>query len=83
MPWDRFLKERSALVTGGTPWIDRILGGAGDAADDLRTQMRPRQVVSRLANAEEIANAIAFLASPRSSFTDGAILVIDGGHSIR
>src|SRR5438876_5923720 len=57
--------------------------GAGDAADDLRDQMRQRQIVNRLATAEEMAIAIVFLASPRSSFMQEATLVIDGGYSIR
>ena len=69
--------------TTETPWIDRILAGAGDAADELRVQMRQRQIVDRLATPEEIADAIVFLASPRSAFMHGATLVIDGGYSIR
>lgn len=37
------------------------------------------QPVPRLGRAEEIAAAVAFLASPRSDFTTGALLQVDGG----
>ncbi len=43
------------------------------------TQERGAQPVPRLGKAEEIAAAVAFLASPRSDFTIGALLRIDGG----
>ena len=33
----------------------------------------------RAGKPEEVANAVAFLASPRSSYTSGTILTIDGG----
>jgi NAD(P)-dependent dehydrogenase (short-subunit alcohol dehydrogenase family) len=35
--------------------------------------------LGRLARPEEIAEVIAFLASPRSSIVTGAILMTDGG----
>jgi NAD(P)-dependent dehydrogenase (short-subunit alcohol dehydrogenase family) len=35
--------------------------------------------LGRLARAEEIAEVIAFLASPRSSIVTGAIVMADGG----
>jgi NAD(P)-dependent dehydrogenase (short-subunit alcohol dehydrogenase family) len=35
----------------------------------------------RPATPEEIASAVAFLASPRSAYTSGAVLIIDGGQS--
>lgn len=38
---------------------------------------------ARLGQAEEIAQAIAFLLSPRASFSFGAVLMADGGFTIR
>ena len=35
--------------------------------------------MNRFGKPDEIADAVAFLASPLSSFTTGNILVIDGG----
>ncbi|MOA03107.1 3-oxoacyl-[acyl-carrier-protein] reductase FabG [compost metagenome] len=39
--------------------------------------------LGRLGSAEEVANAIMFLASPLSGFTTGTNLVIDGGMTRR
>ena len=39
--------------------------------------------LKRLGEAEEVANAIVFLASPKADFITGSILVVDGGHSLR
>ena len=35
--------------------------------------------LARVASAEEVAEAVAFLAGPRSSFCTGALLMVDGG----
>lgn len=41
-----------------------------------------RTPVGRPADAEEVADSIAFLASPMSSFIYGAGLTVDGGYSL-
>ena len=35
--------------------------------------------MDRFGTPEEVANAVVFLASPKSSFTTGTVLVVDGG----
>ena len=51
-----------------------------DFGDESRWQeFHKTMAFGRPASAEEIANAVAFLASPRSGYTTGAILTIDGG----
>ncbi|MDP3139533.1 MAG: SDR family oxidoreductase [Burkholderiaceae bacterium] len=44
--------------------------------------MRRGSPLRRIGTADEVADAIAFLASSRSSFTTGQRLVIDGGYSV-
>lgn len=68
--------------TTETPWVDRIISGATDPSI-LRDQMAERQVVGRLGTANEIADAILFLASSRASFFHGSTVVVDGGYSAR
>jgi 3-oxoacyl-[acyl-carrier protein] reductase len=45
---------------------------------DLFATMIKRNPTGRMATAEEIAAAAVFLASPRSSFTTGINMVVDG-----
>lgn len=64
--------------TADTAWVQRLLGAAEDpaaAADALRG----RQPLGRLVTAEEVAHAIASLASPLAGATTGAVLRVDGG----
>ncbi|MEV0144158.1 MULTISPECIES: SDR family oxidoreductase [unclassified Nonomuraea] len=64
--------------TADTPWVGRLL----DAADDPeaeRLALNARQPMGRLVTAEEVAAAIAYLASPESSSTTGTALAVDGG----
>jgi len=43
----------------------------------------PKTPFGRIATPEEIGLTIAFVASPRSAYTSGAIVTVDGGMSIR
>jgi NAD(P)-dependent dehydrogenase (short-subunit alcohol dehydrogenase family) len=64
--------------TVDTPWVGRLLDAATDP-DGERAALSARQPTGRLVRAEEVAAAIAFLASPRSGSTTGTALAVDGG----
>lgn len=66
--------------TADTPWVGRLLEQADDA-DAAAAALRARQPMGRLVSAAEVANAIAYLASPLSASTTGTILAVDGGMS--
>jgi 2-keto-3-deoxy-L-fuconate dehydrogenase len=64
--------------TVDTPWVGRLLDAADDPAAE-RAALEARQPIGRLVSAEEVANAIAYLASPASGSTTGTALSVDGG----
>ena len=64
--------------TADTPWISRLLGQADDPAAE-RAALEARQPHGRLVAPEEIAAAIAYLASPLAGSTTGTELAVDGG----
>jgi NAD(P)-dependent dehydrogenase (short-subunit alcohol dehydrogenase family) len=69
--------------TADTPWIGRLLDSAPDPAAE-RAALEARQPHGRLVSADEVAGAIAYLASPLSGSTAGTILAVDGGmHGLR
>ncbi len=66
--------------TADTPWIGRLLARADDPAAE-RAALDARQPHGRLVSADEVAGAIAYLASPASGSTTGTWLAVDGGMS--
>ena len=64
--------------TADTPWVGRLLDSAEDPAAE-RAALNARQPHGRLVAPEEIAEAIAYLASPRSGSTTGTSIAVDGG----
>ena len=64
--------------TADTPWVGRLLDSAADPAAE-RAALEARQPHGRLVTAEEVAGAVAYLASPRSGSTTGVALAVDGG----
>lgn len=64
--------------TADTPWVGRLLDAADDPAAE-RAALAARQPMGRLVTADEVANAIAYLASPLSASTTGTALAVDGG----
>ncbi|MEU9307295.1 SDR family oxidoreductase [Streptomyces sp. NPDC048256] len=64
--------------TADTPWVGRLLDAADDPAAE-RAALEARQPSGRLVGADEVAGAIAYLASPLSGATTGTSLAVDGG----
>lgn len=64
--------------TADTPWIGRLLDAADDPAAE-RAALNARQPHGRLVSAEEVALAVAYLASPTSGSTTGIGMAVDGG----
>jgi NAD(P)-dependent dehydrogenase (short-subunit alcohol dehydrogenase family) len=64
--------------TADTPWVGRLLDSAPDPAAE-RAALEARQPHGRLVTADEVAGAVAYLASPRSRSTTGVALAVDGG----
>ena len=64
--------------TADTPWIGRLLAKAIDPEAE-RAALNARQPHGRLVDAREVADAVAYLASPRSGSTVGVSLEVDGG----
>ena len=59
---------------------DRLLSLARQTPGGLDTSAMP---FGRPATPEEIADAVAFLASPLSAYTSGTVISIDGGGTAR
>ncbi|MGN6609836.1 MAG: SDR family NAD(P)-dependent oxidoreductase, partial [Jatrophihabitans sp.] len=64
--------------TADTPWVARLLDQSTDPRAE-RLALQARQPHGRLVSPQEVAEAIAFLASPASGSTVGAVLAVDGG----
>ena len=61
--------------TVDSPWVRRLVDEAGESLDELRA----RQPLGRLGTPDEIAEAVAYLASDAAGFVTGSVFVIDGG----
>ncbi len=81
------LAPQGIRVNTVSPGPIMIEGGAWDMIKTHNSAMYDATVAQvpagRLGTAQEVADAIAFLASPRSAFTTGVNLILDGGFTKR
>ncbi len=75
---DRIRVNAVAPGTTETPWVSRLLAGAEDSRAAAEA-LRKRQPLGRLVSPDEVAAAIAYLASPLAASTTGTVLAVDGG----
>jgi len=64
--------------TADTPWVGRLLDNAADR-DAAAAALKARQPMGRLVSADEVAQAIVYLAGPLAGSTTGTLLAVDGG----
>ena len=65
-------------ATVSTPFVEKMLAGFPDPVAE-RAALDARQATGRMVTPEEVAGAIAYLASPLSGSTAGTALHVDGG----
>lgn len=71
---------RSEGVEGFVKNMAREQGkSAAQVEKEFFTNVRPSSLIQRFATNEEVANLVAYVASPLSSATNGAALRVDGG----
>jgi NAD(P)-dependent dehydrogenase (short-subunit alcohol dehydrogenase family) len=75
---DRIRVNAVTPGTADTPWVGRLLAQSDDAEAAAKA-LAARQPMGRLVSADEVAQSIAYLASPLSSSTTGTLLSVDGG----
>jgi NAD(P)-dependent dehydrogenase (short-subunit alcohol dehydrogenase family) len=81
------LAERGVRANAVNPgWIDTrfsdpILAGMSEA--EIEAEVRATVPMGRMGTVEEVAAAVAFLASDEASYLTGHCLVIDGGLTVR
>ncbi|MFY9797871.1 MAG: glucose 1-dehydrogenase [Candidatus Nitrosopolaris sp.] len=84
--WTVDLKDRKIRVNAISPGPTDTLGRSrsfekGERAEQMKTSLLSSIPLARMGNPDEVAKAVAFLASDESSYITGIELFIDGGRA--
>ena len=71
--------SRNITVNAVAPGLVPETGMTSDLADQVVEQMQAQIPLGRTGTVEEIAHAVAFLASERAGYITGQVVVVDGG----
>ncbi len=71
---------RAVTISPGAVETDRLLA-RHKTFEAVRERLVPNHPIGRLAQPEEIANAVLFVASDEASFMTGSDVIIDGGYT--
>jgi len=71
--------SRNITVNAVAPGLVPETGMTSDLTDQIVEQMQSQIPLGRAGSVEEIAHAVAFLASERAGYITGQVVVVDGG----
>ena len=72
----------NAILPGGTDTPASITNAPG-ATPEILAFVKNLHALKRIAQPEEIANMVVFLASDRASYMSGQVVIVDGGSSYK
>ncbi len=62
-----------------TDRLKKVFASGGEDAKQMRAKLEDEIAMKRIGTAEDIANLVAFLVSPRGSYITGTAIQVDGG----